>query len=510
MNIAAKPAAERLPFASGAGSSLWTDRTVFGLLLASTTLFRLLVASRTGLSDTEAYYAQWARFPDLSYYDHPPLVAWTTWAINQLSSVPWTARVGPILYAALFSALLYRLGSRLFSPRAGLLAVVIVTAIPGFAFVGFLLNPEALLAPLWVLFLLLLEDLRTKDEAWRPLAIGAVIGVAFLAKYTAILAVPVTVLYVAGAPATRRWLRRPSFYLGGVLALALTTPVLVWNYRHGWPSLQLHLAERVGRLPGETLSRALARVASGQLFIFHPLLLPAFVALLAYAIYRSRSEERYRFLATASLPVLAFLLFVMVRVGDSEPHWPLVGYVPLAIAGGGVLDESSGALRRVAWGYLRASLLFSAAVLALYAFHVGSPASLPAFPSDPNADPLTETLGWPRVHAAIDRAAAFAPGAVVVGAHNVLCGHIQSELEDSPPVYCASSRRTEFDFIERRLPSAATPVVFVNSDHYPDDPALALPRYRCARVEDVDVERGGRRIARYRIHECVPSPASER
>ena len=48
-----------------------------------------------------------------------------------------------------------------------------------------LVNPEALLAPLWVAFLLLLWDLRDRDEAWRPLLLGVVVGVGFLLKYGA-------------------------------------------------------------------------------------------------------------------------------------------------------------------------------------------------------------------------------------------------------------------------------------------------------------------------------------
>jgi 4-amino-4-deoxy-L-arabinose transferase-like glycosyltransferase len=508
MNIAAKPAHAPDHAEPGVLPSAWSDRA--GLLIGAIVLVRLVVASTTGLSDTEAYYAQWARFPSLSYYDHPPLIAWTTWLVQHVTAGGWTVRLGPILYGAAFSALLYRLGARLFSPRAGFLAVAIVTAIPAFEFVGFLLNPEALLAPLWMLFLLLLDDLREHDEPWRPLLLGAVIGVAFLAKYTALLAVPVTLLYVAGSGSTRRWLRRPSFYLAGAIALVIATPVVVWNYAHDWPSLRLHLSERMGRPPGEGVVGALVRVGSGQIALFHPLILPAFVGLLAYAVHRARRDERYRLLATASLPVVAFLLFVMVRAADSEPHWTMVAYAPLAVVAGGLLEESTGGLRRFAQRTLNASLLLSATVAVLYAVHLRSPVLMHALPSyDPNLDPYTETLGWDRVGTAVaSHAATLGPATVVAGAHNVLCGHVQAALDDSPPVYCASPRRTEFDFVGRRSPPVDAPVVFVDSDRYPADAAQALPGHVCVRVENVDVERGGRRLGRYRIHECRPRGGS--
>jgi hypothetical protein len=513
MNIASKGPGEQLSLTEGSAASgvlappivpaAWADRAT--ILIAAATLIRLVIATTTGLSDTEAYYAQWARVPALSYYDHPPLVAWTTWLVAHLAGGRWAVRLGPVLYAAVFDALVYRLGARLFSPRAGFFAVAVLTAIPVFFFTGFLLNPEALLAPLWALFLLSLLDLRDHDEPWRPLALGAVVGVAFLAKYTAILAVPVAVLYVTGSEGTRRWLRRPAFYAAGLVALVITTPVIVWNARHHWPSMQLHLSERMGHAAGETLAGALWRVASAQLLFFQPIVLPALVALLGYALLRSRRDERYRFLATASLPVLAFLLTMMVRAGDSEPHWTMVGYLPLVLAAAGVLDESRGLAQRLARGVFRAALVLSASVAVLYAVHMRSPALAKALPSyDPRVDPFAETLGWDRVSTAVASSAArLGPDTVVAGAHNVLCGHLQAAIDDSPPVYCASPRRTEYDFLGRRAPPAS-PVVFVDSDRYPASAEIALPDHRCGPARDVEIDREGLHLATYHLYDCIP------
>jgi hypothetical protein len=519
MNIATKETSEPLTLAPGvlAGvarprllPSTWAERTV--LLVGAAALLRWIVSITTGLSDTEAYYAQWARQPALSYYDHPPLVAWTSWLATRVGSAPWTLRLGPVLYAVAFDALVYRLAARLFSPRAGFFAVAVLTAIPVFFFAGFLLNPEGLLAPLWALFLLLLFDLRDHDGAARPLALGTVVGIAFLSKYTAILAVPVALLHLAFSPASRRWLRRPSLYLAGGVALAMASPVIVWNFSHGWPSVHLHLFERMGQAPGEHLANALWRVGSAQLLLFQPIIALALLGLLGLSLARAKHDERYRFLAITSLPVLAFLLAVMVRAGDSEPHWTMVGYVPLIVAAGGVLDESTGVLRRVAFHGLRAALVLSATVATLYAVHLRSPALSKALPFyDPNADPISETLGWERVSAAVSsQAARLGPRAVVAGAHNVLCGHLQAALDDSPALYCASPRRTEYDFCGRRTPPTGAPVIFVDSDRYPADPVAALPSYACSHVQDVVVDRAGLRMARYRIQACLPRSGEDR
>jgi hypothetical protein len=150
--------------------------------------------------------------------------------------------------------------------------------------------------------------------------------------------------------------------------------------------------------------------------------------------------------------------------------------------------------------------VLSAAVFALYAFHLRSPALARALPSyNPAADPLTETLGWDSVRAAVAfHASRLGPDAVAAGAHNVLCGHLQVALDDSPPVYCASPRRTEFDFLGRRSPPAGAPVVFVDSARYPADPVEALPDHRCGPAREVVVDRAGLVVERYRLRDCEP------
>jgi hypothetical protein len=490
--------------------STWEVRT--GCLLLALTAVRLVIISVTELSDTEAYYLTWSRFPDWSYYDHPPLVAWMMSATTIGSRSPFFVRIGSVLCSALFGFLVYRLAVRLFaSARAGFLAVFVVSILPAFFFTSFLANPEGPLAPLWVLYLLLLLDLRHHDEPWRPLLVGAVIGVGFLAKYTALLAVPIAVLVVAFLPSARRWLRRPSFYLAGLVALFIASPVIFWNYQHHWPSVTLHLVERMPSASAGTFAANALHIVLAQVLLFHPLVFPGLLAMLGVTLYRARNDERYRFLGIASGPLLLFFFFVMVRACDAEPHWTMVGYVPLAVASGGWGDEQLGRASSLGKAYLlwlRWAVAFTSILATLYAVHVATPI-IPRLLRDSaynaDADPINETLGWDRVRAVIaEESARLGPDAVVASDHNVLCGHIDAAIDDQPAVYCLSPRRTEFDFLGRRTPPSHVPVIYVDSARYPGDAAIALPHHSCVRAEDVELERGGRVLGRYRISECLP------
>jgi 4-amino-4-deoxy-L-arabinose transferase-like glycosyltransferase len=481
------------------------------LLIGALTLVRFAVAGATTLSDTESYYVGWARHPALSYYDHPPLVAWTTWCAEQFGRSALAVRFVPVVCAAIFAMLIMQLTTRLFSARAAFIAVATVLALPAFEMTSFLVNPEGLLAPLWALYLILLHDLTDHDEPWKPLALGALIGVAFLAKYTALLGVPVALVYLASSARTRRWFRRPSLYLGGLVALVIASPVIAWNQARHWPSVMLHLVERAAPATFATYVDNALHTVGSQWVLFHPLIFPGLVVTAWLMFRRAKHDERYRFLAWVSLPVLAFFFVMMVRVRDAEPHWTMVGYVPVIIAAGGLIDsviDRSASLRF----YVGASAMFSIALLGVYFVHMRTPELMRAIPAsvyDANADPVNETLGWDEIRdAVVGQASRLGPGTVVASSHNVLCGHLQEALDDAPHVYCASPRRTEFDFVGRSQPPSDAPVVYVDSARYPLDPSAVLPSRQCEVVDRVDVKRGDRIVNEIHIFACAPAPSA--
>ena len=491
---------------AGQGEREWVARTA--LLIAAATLVRLLFVSTTEIANGEAYYYVWSRFPSLSYYDHPPLVAWMTWLTTRGSHGSLAVRSGPLLCAVVFGAGVYLLGRRLFSPRAGFLAVAIVTVIPVFFVSSYALNPEAPLAPLWVLGLLLLEGMREHDEAWRPLAAGAVAGLAFLAKYSGVLLLGVGLLYVLVSPQGRRWLRRPSLYLGSLVALAVATPVLLWNHQRGWPSLVLHLIERRAPTDPATLALNAWHALVGQLGPLHPLIFPGLMVVLVLCIRRSAQDDRFRFLALASWPVLLFFWVMMARVRDAESHWTMVGYLPLAVAAGGLLDERAGRLSAALRWYIATCLaitLAGTAVAYAYSQHPSLRRFLPAGAYDPDRDFFNEMAGWPEVRAGVaEEAARLGPGTVVASCQYALCAHLLAALDDQPAVYCPGLRRTEFDFHARRDPPRDAPVLYLQDDHYHEPPAALLPDRECRALRTLPVEREGVVMQRYHLWACSP------
>jgi hypothetical protein len=571
---APEPDVARLYAGANAGASAEPSYRVLATsLVATATVLRYLSVARLPLGNGEAYYFTWSRFLDWSYYDHPPLVAWMVRLTTLLGTSPATVRLGPILASGAFGLLFYRLAERLLRPRAALFALIVVTALPVFLASSFIVNPEAPLAPLWVAFLLVLESMRRRDNDKLPLLAGALLGLAFLAKYTAILLVPATFLYLIAAAPMRRWLRRPSFYAGGAVALAVAFPVLWWNETHGWASVRLHLAERAGvaaPVAGENTVNQLVAVSSssgtgwlesvgrllvGQTMSYSPLLAPLLVLGLVWAAREMWKRDEGGldsvnvdgasrrgaglFLSAFSWPVLLPLLGAMTVLKDAEQHWTMMGFVPAAIGAGHIIDmawpvrapsRESRPLRSrrlrslfpvrpvlniVASPLCIRALFVGGAALSAVVFlvvhvHARSTALLRLIPAgqyDPRADMVNELVGWDQVRASVAQAST-GRNVVLASNHYSLCGRLFFETADAPAVYCPTARRSAFDFFERHSPPADATVLALTTDIHPEMPA-GLEGRSCNAAESIDIERGGRRVARYFLRTCEPLVSPE-
>jgi len=548
-------------------------RTLAVAWVATATVVRFLCVATLPLGNGEAYYYSWSRFLDWSYYDHPPLVAWMVRATTLFGASPATVRLGPVLAAGLFGLLFHRLAARLVRPRAAFFALILVTAIPVFLASSFILNPEAPLAPLWVGFLLVIEAMREKNNRYLPLLAGVLLGVAFLAKYTAVLLVPTVFLYLIASPPMRRWLRQPTLYVGGAIALAIASPVILWNQARGWPSLHLHLVERASavQVAGENTINQLVQIASssggsgfieglsrvvvGQVMSYSPLLAPLLILGLVRVLRGSRTNDNDRFLAAFSWPILVLLLIVMTQLKDSEQHWTMVAFIPAAIAAGRIVDAAwskrrSEGLPSTARGVRLLATLgvgLSGLLFVVGNIHARTTALLHLIPEghyDPRADMINELNGWDQIRTSLTQAATAAaapgggpaaqalvpaayelsrdgtgsgtgtthasspaskiPGNVVLASnHYALCARMFFELGDDPPVYCPTARRSAFDFFARRDPPEGATVIALTTDIHPELPE-GLAGRSCPVSDQVDIMRGGRRVARYYVRSCAP------
>src|SRR5665213_2980476 len=199
---------------------------------------RLVAAAGTPLTFDEAYYWMWSQHLAGGYYDHPPAVALVIRLGTMIAGdTELGVRLVSILLALPMSYAVYRSAAMLFGGVRVAATATVMLNVTLMAAVGtMIVTPDAplLVASSFVL-LFLAKVLETGRGAWW-LAVGAAVGAALLSKYTALFFGPAILIWLASVPGLRRWLISPWPYLGGLVALALFAPVLVWNADHQWVS----------------------------------------------------------------------------------------------------------------------------------------------------------------------------------------------------------------------------------------------------------------------------------
>ena len=208
------------------------------LTISALVVLRLLAAAWTPLTFDEAYYWMWSKHLAFGYYDHPPMVAFVIRAGTVIAGdTELGVRLVSILLALPMSFAVFRAASILFGGQRVAATATILLNVTLMAAVGTLIvTPDAplLVASSFVLYFLA-KVLQTGRGAWW-LAGGVAGGLALLSKYTAMFFGPAILIWLASVPGLRRWLLSPWPYLGGMVALALFSPVILWNADHHWVS----------------------------------------------------------------------------------------------------------------------------------------------------------------------------------------------------------------------------------------------------------------------------------
>jgi 4-amino-4-deoxy-L-arabinose transferase-like glycosyltransferase len=208
------------------------------ILVLTLVALRLVAAAITPLTFDEAYYWTWSKHLAFGYYDHPPMVALVIRAGTMIAGdTELGVRLVSVLLALPMSFAVYRSAAILFGGVRVAATATVLLNVTLMAAVGTLIvTPDAplLVASSFVLFFLA-KVLETGRGAWW-LAVGAAVGAALLSKYTALFFGVAILIWLLAVPKQRRWLLSIWPYLGGLVALAIFAPVILWNADHHWVS----------------------------------------------------------------------------------------------------------------------------------------------------------------------------------------------------------------------------------------------------------------------------------
>ncbi len=345
-------------------------------------LLRLIYSGQIELLPEETYYWNYARHLDYGYLDHPPMVAWLISAGTAVfGDTEFGVRSGALCCGVITAFFTYRLTRNLYGEASALVAVVLVQALPFFFLAGMLMTPDAPLTAAWAAALYFLERALIAERPggwWRA---GVCVGLGLLSKYTiSLLGLSAFAFMLLDARA-RSWLRRWQPYGAALLALAVFSPVIVWNAQHEWASFVFQTSRRLAESPRFSLHKLIASVV----VLLTPTGAAAAAVLLpcqapeSGAQDASAAERRaWRFMQAAILlPLAVFAVFSLRH--EVKLDWtgaPWVAAMPALSVGivhsGQSLATGMRAWIRSAWGPTIVVLLLIYGA-GLYALAIGIP-----------------------------------------------------------------------------------------------------------------------------------------
>jgi 4-amino-4-deoxy-L-arabinose transferase-like glycosyltransferase len=298
------------------------------LAIAALTLLRFAAAARLPLSADEAYYWLWSRHLAAGYFDHPPAIAFVIRAGTVLfGDTALGVRFGALILSVVASAFVWQsaailLKDELAAARACLFFnLTLLVSVETLA-----ATPDAPAVATAAAFLFATAKVWQSESGRWWLAVGVAAGLSLLSKYTGFFLGAGVLAWLIFSPKARRWFVSPWPYLGGLLALAIFLPNLLWNSSHGWATFVFQLS-RIGA--GHLTFRFLAEFLGVQILLATPFIFA--LAALGMA-FSSRDRDSATFLLAALVFPSAVYFLVHSLHDRIQGNWPCFLYPALAVA----------------------------------------------------------------------------------------------------------------------------------------------------------------------------------
>lgn len=310
-------------------------------------LFKILFGIILPMSTDEAYYWFWGQHPQLSYFDHPAMVAWLFFIGSKIDSLfsfssLQFSRIPSILLSHASIYFWYLILKRNLSENKLILLLFLILLSPLWGIGSIIVTPDAPLVFFWSVSIYLFIQIslgleskvenKIKTDAKTKLLfslLGVSLGLGFCSKYHIILFIPAALLYII---IEKRWrmLNPTGIILCILTGLIFSSPVLFWNYKNNFISFQFQLQHGLATSQSWKLRWPIEYVLGQFLLLFPPLFLAA--------LKRPKIENLKILFYFGWFPILFFLITSLKS--KVEANWPITAYPALTCLGFYVLQNS--------------------------------------------------------------------------------------------------------------------------------------------------------------------------
>jgi 4-amino-4-deoxy-L-arabinose transferase-like glycosyltransferase len=287
---------------------------------------KLILATIIPLSNDEAYYWVWSHHLQLSYFDHPPFVAWLfklSHPLEGIATYTGVLRVPAVLLGHLTLLLVMQLLNGLVSPAQLRNVFLVLLFSPLFGVGSLIVTPDIPYVFFWTFALVCFREHINSPSTKSATLLGAALGLGFCSKYLIVVFVPIAIAYLLRH---RLWrLAQPRYLAPTVLAgLTFCLPVLIWNYQNDWASFRFQLGHGLDQ-EATGLTQKISQLidySGGQLALLSPLVL--------FTFWKREEPLPLSFLRWFGWGSILFFAWTSLR-SPVEANWPIAGHLPLLV-----------------------------------------------------------------------------------------------------------------------------------------------------------------------------------
>ncbi len=217
----------------------------FLIIIAVFSVLRILAVAFMGLMPQDAYYTYYSDNLALSYFDHPPMVAYMIrFFLFFLGKSALALHIADFMVTTVTISALYLFIKQILSGTEVKRALILFFTAPLATILSINTTPDVPLMFFWSLTLLFAYNAIDKDRWFWWLLAGLSSGFAFDSKYTAVFLPAGLFLFLLLSKEHRRYIVSYRFVLFSAAFLAAIFPVVLWNIQNDFISLRYQSADR--------------------------------------------------------------------------------------------------------------------------------------------------------------------------------------------------------------------------------------------------------------------------
>ncbi len=295
-------------------------------------LLKLVFGALLPMSADEAYYWFWGQHPQMSYFDHPAMVAWLFYlgakldAFFSLSHLQ-ISRLPSILLAHLSLYFWYLILKKHLTESQLIQFLLFAILSPLWGMGSIVATPDAPLVFFWSLSIYLFVQILNASSQSKPTCLlyaflGASLGLGFCSKYHIVLFVPAAIFYLSLEKAWRQ-LSKKGILILIFTGLVFSSPVLLWNIQNDFASFRFQLQHGLATNDAWKIRWPL-EYCLGQFFLLFP-------TVFLVAMKKPKENDLRLVYYFGWFPILFFLITSLKS--KVEANWPIAAYPALICLG---------------------------------------------------------------------------------------------------------------------------------------------------------------------------------